>query len=99
MKINKIAAIVSIAVAIPTIGAAAFYTTQWVTMTVAGDRFKSIEENVSKNSENIEVVGRNLNWVRLENLERKLKRRGLTRKECSVYRKLAKFLDVTPLLC
>lgn len=48
----------------------------------------------------IQVVAKSVEWLRLENFERRIDRgQKLTRRECGEYRSLAKRLNVDPKKC
>jgi hypothetical protein len=57
-------------------------------------------EEVKAVQADVTVVASSVNWLRLENFERRLARgHKLTRKECAEYRDLAKRLNVIPKNC
>ena len=64
----------------------------------AGDQWgfrPAFKAEVATVSESVEVVARSVDWLKLENFERRLERgQRLTRRECAEYRRLAERLGV-----
>ena len=107
MNWQKIAVIAGALAAFPAIGAGGWWVWQWSVSQAMASKVAKIDEKIDnlnvvviRNAEDIEVVGKSVKWIRLENYEALLRKGGrLSRQECARYRALAKSLGVKPLAC
>ena len=77
----------------------AITATSWAFADAYGFR-PALKAEVDTVARNIETVAVSVDWLRLENYERRLARgQALTRRECADYRRLAERLRVPPKPC